>query len=505
MRALLDTNIIIHRENTKATNYSIGKLFYWLDKLHFEKVIHPFTEKELRKYDNSQMQSLYDAKLSAYTVMKTISTPKSEFTEALSEAPKTDNDIIDNQLLLELYNRKVDILITEDRKMLLKAERLNLADKVYTINAFITKAASENPDLIDYKVLAVKKEYFGDIDVQNSFFDTFRDAYDGFDDWYIGKSDEEAYVCYSDTGDILGFLYIKPEDETENYSDISPVFAPKKRLKVGTFKVEASGFRLGERFIKIIFDNAIERKVDEIYVTLFVNRPELRALYDLLCRWGFCKYGTKTKNGKVETVLVKKLGEYNNELSIKENFPNIDYSKKKLILPIEAVYHTPLLPDSILKNENEVDFLGKTPHRYALQKVYVSFSYKRNMSPGDILVLYRKGVNEGRKAFESVITTIGIIDEVKYNFDSKEEFINYCGNRTVFSQSELNSFWNNNKERLLVVKFIFVKDLKKRLTLGYLWDNNIVDLYKGPRPFDEISDNDFKKIIEDSETNLYFL
>ena len=45
-----------------------------------------------------------------------------------------------------------------------------------------------------------------------------------------------------------------------------------RRLKVGTFKVESTGFRLGERFIKIIFDNALHRNVDEIYVTLFTDR-----------------------------------------------------------------------------------------------------------------------------------------------------------------------------------------------------------------------------------------
>lgn len=51
--------------------------------------------------------------------------------------------------------------------------------------------------------------------------------------------------------------------------------------------MEASGFRLGERFIKIIFDNAIARNLDEIYVTLFKDRDELKRLYDLLIRWGF--------------------------------------------------------------------------------------------------------------------------------------------------------------------------------------------------------------------------
>ena len=43
MRALLDTNVIIHRENTKATSFTIGKLFYWLDKLRYEKLIHPYS------------------------------------------------------------------------------------------------------------------------------------------------------------------------------------------------------------------------------------------------------------------------------------------------------------------------------------------------------------------------------------------------------------------------------------------------------------------------------
>lgn len=45
MRALLDTNVIIHRENTKATSFTIGKLFYWLDKLRYEKLIHPYANK----------------------------------------------------------------------------------------------------------------------------------------------------------------------------------------------------------------------------------------------------------------------------------------------------------------------------------------------------------------------------------------------------------------------------------------------------------------------------
>ena len=256
MKALLDTNIIIHRENTKATNFSIGQLYRWLDILKYEKFIHPYTINELRKYSSVQMQELYDAKLSAYSQIKSIAKQTTSFLELLNDTPKTDNDLIDNQLLFELYCGRVDILITEDRKMRLKAKKIGIDDKVYTINSFITKATEDNPELIEYKFLSVKKDIIANIDINDSFFDTFKSAYPGFENWYIKKSNEEAYICRNDSNQILGFLYLKTEDETENYFEIKPVFSPMKRLKVGTFKVEATGFRLGERFMKIIFDNA---------------------------------------------------------------------------------------------------------------------------------------------------------------------------------------------------------------------------------------------------------
>ncbi len=60
---------------------------------------------------------------------------------------------------------------------------------------------------------------------------------------------------------------------------------PKKRLKIGTFKVVASGFRLGERFLKIVFDNAIANKVEEIYVTIFDKTSEQKRLIALLTDW----------------------------------------------------------------------------------------------------------------------------------------------------------------------------------------------------------------------------
>lgn len=505
MRVLLDTNIVIHRENKRISNYSIGHLFRWLDRLKYDKVIHQYTIGEIGKYRDSETQEVLSVKLEAYNVIKTVIQPDPGFLNIIGSAGKDENNYVDNCLLYEVYRNRVDYLITEDKAMRIKAVSLGISDRVFSINSFISKVTAENPSLIEYKALSVEKMYFGDIDVENSFFDSFRNAYNGFDRWFVQKCDEEAYICHSDGGNILGFLYIKTEEASENYSDIIPSFAPKRRLKIGTFKVESTGFRLGERFIKIIFDNALERNVDEIYVTLFTDREELVALKDLLFRWGFVHYGIKHTDGKEEEVLVKHLNVIDINASPKINFPNFTHACNKFILPIYPQYHTTLLPDSQLNSENRIDFLGHEPHRYALQKVYITWADTNGAKPGDLFLFYRTGEPGENKKYKSVLTTVAIIDSIIDDIHSEQELLSWCQNRSVFTEDELKGFWNNHHNHLKILRFIFVKSLEKRLTLGYLWDNGIVKVPSGPRPFTAISDAQFDMIIADSQTVIRYV
>lgn len=467
MKVLLDTNIVIHRENVKVTNPSIGLLFYWLDKLHYEKCIHPWSLEELKSYKDKNMQKLYETKLPAYTILKSVSVPQEDF---LAKMPKekSANDKIDHQLLCEVFNNRVDLLISEDKKLREKARKIGIGQKVYSINEFVSEKTEEYPDLISYKMLSVQKELFGNIDLNNLFFDSLKIAYPDFVPWFNKKSEECAYVCRTDEQEIKGFLYIKTEDQYEDYSAIEPKFLPKKRLKVGTFKVDTSGFRLGERFIKIIFDNALYRKVDEIYVTFFEDSPNLEALKGLLETWGFARHGIKHSYGKEETVFVKKLGVMNPDFSAKKNFPNMEFNKQKFILPIMAKYHTSLLPDSILKTEKQINFMGPDAQKYALQKVYISWAPERNINPGDLILFYRMGEDGSNKKYTSVLTTLGMVDRIHYGFKNKEEFLKYCQNRSVFSKEDLDYFWNRHRDNLMVLKFVFVKSLRNRLTLDYL-------------------------------------
>jgi predicted nucleic acid-binding protein len=293
MRVLLDTNIIIHREASKIVNNDIGILFNWLDKLHYTKCVHPLTNEELSRNINVDTTKTMQGKLAAYHLLKTEAPLNEQLKKVSASVDKTPNDKNDSKLLNEVINNRVDILISEDKKIHIKAAMLGISDRVYRIDTFLEKIMSENPDLVNYKVLAVKKEYFGKVNLQDPFFDSFRSDYVGFDKWFNDKSDDIAYVCF-DNGVLSAFLYVKRENEKENYSDISPKMESRKRLKVGTLKVTSNGIKLGERFLKIIFDNARQYKVNEIYLTIFDKRPEQLRLISLIEEYGFKHHGEKT-------------------------------------------------------------------------------------------------------------------------------------------------------------------------------------------------------------------
>ena len=231
MKALLDTNIIIHREANRIVSQDIGILYRWLDRGRYTKCIHSATINEIKKNPNKETVDLFLVKLDSYEVVE-IPSPLHDDVKAVSnQFDTTDNDRVDSTLLNEVYVGRVDLLITEDKKIHKKAKELGLSDKVFTIDSFLEKTFAEHPELVNYKVLNVQKQKFGKINIDDSFFDSLKEDYDGFDRWFLKKYDEEAYITInSNNGMLLSSLYLKIEDENENYSNINPPFPPKKRL-----------------------------------------------------------------------------------------------------------------------------------------------------------------------------------------------------------------------------------------------------------------------------------
>lgn len=108
---------------------------------------------------------------------------------------------------------------------------------------------------------------FADININDAFFQSLKDDYPGFTLWFNRKSNQDAFVQYDENGNISGFLYLKLEEKV--VEDIRPVIRAGKILKVGTFKINAHGTKMGEQFIKIIMDYAINEDVDICYTTIF--------------------------------------------------------------------------------------------------------------------------------------------------------------------------------------------------------------------------------------------
>jgi hypothetical protein len=498
-RVLLDTNILVHREASTVTRDDIGTLFRWLDRLGYEKCVHPNSAVEINKYRDPRVVQTFERKLESYTRLGAPA-PDTPEIAILREKDRTENDRVDTSMLAEVAGDRVDILITEDRGIHAKAALVRLGARVFTIDSFLEKVNAEHPELADYKVLSAKRLCFGEISLQDRFFDSFRADYPDFDRWFNRKAAEQAYVCLSN-GDVVGFLYLKLEGPEENYTDISPRFARANRLKIGTFKVVLNGNKIGERFLRIVFDYALRSHVDEIYVTAFRNTAEHDRLVALLEDWGFVEFGAKGDDG--EKVWVRPFRPAVNLADPRRTFPYIAGTASKFIVAIRPEYHTELFPDSILKTENPGNYQRDKPHRNAVSKVFISRSYERDLRAGDAVVFYRTA--DGGSAWHTAVaTTIGVVQEVIDGFANLQSFTEACRRRSVFSDADLKAWWDSNpRSRPFVLNFLSVYALPKRPNLRTLSENNIIT--EAPRGFNRLADDAFERLLEVSNADTSFI
>lgn len=341
-------------------------------------------------------------------------------------------------------------------------------------------------------MLAAKK--FRDINLSDAFFDSLKTDYAEFTDWFGRKADETAYVFESDTGSIEGFLYLKSEDGP--ITDVSPALPPKTRIKVGTFKINPHGTKLGERFIKKIFDHAIAKHVDEIYVTVFAKHAPLIKIFE---RYGFSRAATKTTANGEELVLIKQFGV--NQVDPLLRYPLIDTSGRAFLLSLWPQWHTRLLPDSILRNES-VSIVEDVSHANSIHKVYLAgMGGMEVLVPGDNIIIYRTSDEPGRARFRAVATSVCVVEEYRNidSFSDEASFVAYCDPYSIFTSQELSNLWRTRRYPH-VIRFSYNIALPQRLTRGHLLDTIGLDegAYWG---FMQLTNQQFKKILEDSGVN----
>ena len=317
---------------------------------------------------------------------------------------------------------------------------------------------------------------FADIDLDDPFFDTLKQSYREFPDWFRRKACERAYVFYGDRGLIDGFLYLKEEPAVIN--DCSPNLTTvygKGWLKVGTFKINAHGTKLGERFIKKIFDYALTYGFHDIYVTIFDEHVSLISLFE---RYGFVREAEKTTPNGTEWVLTRRL--YLRQRGVKniiKNYPLVDfcgdttYTPRSYLLSLHPQWHTRLLPDSILRTET-ADIIQDVSPTNSIHKVYLTaMSGIDTLKRGDILFIYRTNDYKGSAHYRSLVSSVCVVEEYRHigSFADYAEFERYCAPYSIFSKQELQSFWRDRRYPH-VFKFSYNIALRKRVIRRDLLD-----------------------------------
>ena len=346
--------------------------------------------------------------------------------------------------------------------------------------------------------MSIEIKRFNEIALSDCFFDSLKKDYPDFEIWYNKKSKkaEEVFIQQSSSGNLQGFLYMKIE--TEELDDINPSMPAMKRLKVGTFKIDAHNTKLGERFVKKIVDKAIYEDVGEIYVTIFEKHV---GLISLLQRYGFAKYGTKGSGEKPELVFVKKMKEISDDLLL--DFPLMKIKgKRKFVLSINPEFHTRLFPDSILVNEkgDKSSLVKDVSHTNSIHKVYLCFmSGTESLKREDLLLIYRTTDSPGAAYFHSVCTSVCVVEEVRrpVDFPTESEFIKYTNAYSIFDIVDLKKWYKS--PTAVIIRMTYNAALYKRVTRGEMLEMGIsTEQYWG---FFELTNDQFEKILKKGAIN----
>ena len=346
---------------------------------------------------------------------------------------------------------------------------------------------------------------FSDIDLNDSFFDSLRASYPEFNEWYNKKAAAGATAyCYYVDNELKDFLYLKIEEE--ELSDLTPALPAKKRLKVGTFKVDNDNRHTtrGERFMKKIMDMAIAEDVDEIYVTMFPTE-ELQGLIRMFEKFGFSHIADKPhEGGNAEYVLIKDMTTHVDDFKL--DYPFVKKaSSNKYVLSIVPEFHTHLFPDSILKNEKKYDLIQDVSETNSIYKIYLCWMQDtRNLKAGDKLIIYRTSDEEGKAYYRSVCTSVCTVCEVKTyrDFENEEEFIKYTNRYSVFKEHELRR-WYKNKNYFIVIKMVYnIAFTKKVINMVMKEQVGLNPKYWG---FFKLTDAQFDKLLELGEIDERYI
>ena len=453
-RILIDTNILIHLEDNKVIDETFAKFYQLAISNKCDIYYHSACLKDFKKDKDLERHKITLSKLNKYTQMPNPAIPVEDFINIVGQ--NNENDEIDNIQLFQVYKNYVDYFITEDKGIQTKAAKVNLQRNVLSIveglkllNEKFTLVIPKHPLLKECSVREIENE------LTDTFFDSLREGYDGFNEWFLkcAKEDRRCYLLRVDNKIAAILIYHLENSKNHELPNIND-----EALKMCTLKVAETvfGYRLGELFLNKMFDLCIKRKINHLYLTVFPNHKQL---IELLTKYGFTRYEFKNKHAKDELRMIKSLikSDYKQSSQSISSHPfySDDTSINKFVVPIDPKFYNTLFKDgsfrpNTLFDETETslnEIQGNT-----ISKAYLCKSKRLSMKSGDLLFFY------GSKPYQS-IEPVGILDSVTYTKDL-EQIKNLVKRRTVYTDTQLEEFVNGKRD-ITVMIFRLVYYLNK--------------------------------------------
>ena len=185
MNILLDTNIIIPLEDT---NKILDSSFAELRKRSTEQqhclYIHPMQFEDINRDKNQERREIVLSRLRQYLQIENPPILSDKECNELGLSQSNDNDKVDNHILFALYRGAVHLLVTNDEGIHKKALRIGLQDKVYRLEQFLLLLQRYTSLPFSFDYTGVKERFLYEIDKKQSFFESLRKSYDGFDEWF---------------------------------------------------------------------------------------------------------------------------------------------------------------------------------------------------------------------------------------------------------------------------------------------------------------------------------
>ncbi|MGE4232050.1 MAG: GNAT family N-acetyltransferase [Bacteriovoracia bacterium] len=478
---LLDTNVIIQFEEV-GPDRKLKDKFQQLHALMVEHSIpfnyHPLTENDL---DNDKDRDRLGEMLSRLKKYPKLDQPP------LADGPdlekqfggmKKTNDVVDCQLLFAVRRNCATYLISEDDGLHKRARNAGLEDRVLFVQEAIDLIIRRyKPQTI--QLPNVNHEYLYSLDLSNSFFDSLKADYNGFEGW-IAKNSKRRCWTIKVNGNLAGLCIYKHDESVEHHG------IPMPSMKLCTFKVadEHNGRKFGELLLKMAHQHAVKNKMEGMWVT---THEKQGALIHFLTTFGFRVHSDlkgkdmifyKIMNPPVDLPSMSPL-----EFHVLYSPHVFDDPKiKKFVIPIQSQFHDALFPEVTPQPTLAGLPTGDSVPENTIRKVYLSHSRITTLEPGSLIYFYRSSP-------EQYIHTFAIIERAR-RLSDMDSLAAAIGKRSVYSTDEVEKMI---EKEVLVIDFRLIAHSEKPIELAELTKTAIFN-QRPPQSIMELPHERYQKL-----------